>query len=553
MLDGVVPYPPELAARYRGKGYWEDRSLASAYFEAFARSADRVAIVAADERVTYRQLTERAERLALGLLELGLRQLDRVVMQLPNVPEFVYLYFALQKIGAAPIMALPPHRHLEIRQFVQQAEAVGLAIPHRAREFDFLEMARRIKEECSSLRYVLVQGDSGRAGEREGGEWREGYVPLSELLSTESERTTERLAEIKVDPTDPAVFQLSGGTTGIPKLIARTHNDYLLNVKASAAINDIRPNDALLVVLPAAHNFPLASPGLQGFLLHGARVVLSTSSHAEDILDLVERQRITHLELVPALLVRLINDPRLAEHDLSSVRVINSGGQKLQPQVKRRTEELVPSCKVQEVFGMAEGMLFYVRLDDPPEVRLETVGRPLCPDDEFKLVDDDGREVAAGEIGELLCRGPYTLRGYFRAREHNARAFTPDGFYRTGDLMRLHPSGNCIVEGRKKDLINRGGEKISAEEVENLALRHPAVQNVACVPFPDPVLGERMCACIIPRPGTSLTLEELASFLLDQGIARFKLPERVELMDELPMSPFGKVSKQTLAKRFADG
>ena len=352
---------------------------------------------------------------------------------------------------------------------------------------------------------------------------------------------------------DPAVFQLSGGTTGVPKIIPRTHNDYIYNSKASAALKDIRPDDAVLVVLPIAHNFPLAAgPGVQGFFLHGARAILSTSARASDVLPLIERERVTHLELVPAILIRWINDPLIAKHDLSSIRVITTGGQKLQPEVKRRTEQLIPSCRVQEVFGMAEGLVCYVRLDDPDEVRMETVGRPISPDDEVMLVDDEGREVADGEIGELICRGPYTLRGYFRAPEHNARAFTPDGFYKSGDLMRRHPSGNYIVEGRKKDLINRGGEKISAEEVENVILSHPAVQNVACVPMPDPILGERMCAFIVPKPGATVTLDALARFLTDAGLARYKLPERVEVVDEFPLSPFGKVSKHVLAKRIAD-
>jgi len=232
--------------------------------------------------------------------------------------------------------------------------------------------------------------------------------------------------------------------------------------------------------------------------------------------------------------------------------VIQSGGQRLQPEIKRRTEQLIPSATVQENFGMGEGLLTFVRLEDPETVRMETVGRPMCPDDEVKLVDNEGQEVPDGEIGELACRGPYTLRGYYQAPEHNARAFTPDGFYLSGDLMRKHPSGNYIVEGRKKDLINRGGEKISAEEIENLILAHPAVQNVACVPMPDPVLGERTCAFIIPKPAASITLEELARFLTEAGIAKFKLPERVELVEDFPLSPFGKVSKLTLTKRIAE-
>jgi 2,3-dihydroxybenzoate-AMP ligase len=169
-----------------------------------------------------------------------------------------------------------------------------------------------------------------------------------------------------------------------------------------------------------------------------------------------------------------------------------------------------------------------------------------------RLVDDDDNAVPDGAVGELCCRGPYTLRGYFGVPEYNARAFASDGFYRSGDLMRRHPSGNYMVEGRKKDLINRGGEKISAEEIENLILGYAAVQNVACVPMPDPILGERTCAFIIPKPGKSVELRELVSFLTEAGLAKYKLPERVELVDEFPLSPFGKVSKQILTKRIAE-
>jgi non-ribosomal peptide synthetase component E (peptide arylation enzyme) len=197
---------------------------------------------------------------------------------------------------------------------------------------------------------------------------------------------------------------------------------------------------------------------------------------------------------------------------------------------------------------MAEGVLMFVRLNDPEGVRNETVGRPICPDDEVRIVDDDDLEVPVGEVGEFCCRGPYTLRGYYNADEHNKRAFTPDGFYRSGDLMRRLPNGNFVVEGRKKDLINRGGEKISAEEVENLILGHPSVQNVACVPVPDPDLGERMCACLVLRPGMKITLDELCRFLMSMDISKMKLPERMLLMEEFPLSGFGKVSKKILAE-----
>ena len=306
MMDGVVPYPPELAARYRERGYWEDRSLASHFDEASARYAERVAFVAGGERATYAELGERIERVALHLLKLGIAPLQTMVMQLPNVPAFLYLYFALQKVGAIPLMALPPHRHHEISSFVQATDAVGLAVPERMGEFDFLELAQRLRREYSSLRHVFVHGENVPAG----------CHSLARLAREDSGLGREALAAVRIEPTDPAVFQLSGGTTGVPKIIPRTHNDYVYNSKASAAVIDIRPDDALLVILPIAHNFPLASPGIQGFLLAGARLVLSTSTRASDVFALIEREQVTHLELVPALLIRYLDDPALRQHDL---------------------------------------------------------------------------------------------------------------------------------------------------------------------------------------------------------------------------------------------
>jgi len=540
MLDGVVRFPPQFAARYRQKGYWEDRSLRDTFEAVFSKYADRVAIIDRDEVVTYSQLNERAERLALNLLDEGLRPLDCVVMQLPNVVEFAYLYFALQKIGCIPIMALPAHRFREVSYFVELSDTVACAALDRSRDFDYTELIRRIRAASKTLRLGIILGDTP-----------EGFLSLTELIERKPKRSPKELKEISIDPDDPAVFQLSGGTTGVPKLIPRTHNDYLYNSKAAAAVTGVGPDKILLDVLPLAHNLPLACPGLQGFLLHGGKVVLANTTRAADVFPLIERHRVTHVPVVPALLIRWINDPAIEQFDLSSLKVIQSGGQRLQPEVRRRTKELIPSVTVQENFGMAEGMLMFVRFEDPEDVRMETVGRPISPDDEVRLVDDEDNEVAPGEVGEFLARGPYTLRGYYRAPEHNARAFTSDGFYRSGDLMRRHPSGNYLVEGRKKDLINRGGEKISAEEIENLILTHPAVQNVACVPMPDPILGERMCACIILRSGRTLTLEELVAFLADQEIARHKLPERLEIMEEFPMSPFGKVSKKDLTEKIA--
>ncbi|WP_431911010.1 (2,3-dihydroxybenzoyl)adenylate synthase [Amycolatopsis thermoflava] len=540
-LDGVVPHPPEFAARWRERGYWRDRALRDVFSELCAEHAEKIALHAGGESITYREVDERAGRLARTLYEYGLRPLDRVVVQMANDAPFVYMYLALQKLGAVPIMALRQHRYREIEQFVRLSGAVACVTPDRAGDTDFREIIARVRETSPGLRLSIVDGEAP-----------EGFVSLADLLAAQPSVTESEVAALRIDPDDPAVFQLSGGTTGIPKLIPRTHNDYEFNSRLAVSVCDVGPDDCLLDVLPIAHNLPLACPGLQGFLMRGARVVLHTSTSADEVFPLIEKHGVTHIHVVPALLIRWLNDPAISRYDLSSVRVIQSGGQRLQPETRLLAEKLLPNCTVQENFGMAEGLLMFVRLDDPTEVRLETVGRPICPDDEVRLVDELGEDVADGEVGELLCRGPYTLRGYFRAPEHNARAFTPDGFYRSGDLMWRHPSGNYVVAGRSKDLINRGGEKISAEEVENLLLGHPAVLNVACVAVPDATLGERMCACIVPKPGvTPPTLDDLVTFLRAQEIASFKLPERLEVLDAFPLSPVGKVSKKDLVARLA--
>lgn len=536
-MNGVTPFPPEFAARYRALGYWEDRPMRAVFADWCARYAERTALYDAHRSLTYRELDARATNLALNLLDLGLAPRDAVVVQLPNTIDFVIVHFALQKIGVIPVLALPPHRFREMSCFVQIAGAVATFTPDRQRDFSYIDMVTRIAAESPTLRHRIVLGDAV-----------EGTVSLSELIARPARRPATELDAIAIDPEDPAVFLLSGGTTGIPKLIPRTHNDYVFNSKLAAGVVDMREGDVLLDVLPIAHNLPLACPGLQGFLSRGCSVVLHTSTAPEDVFPLIERHRVTHIHAVPALLIRWIESPLVAQHDLSSVRVIQSGGQRLQPEIRKRTLQLLPNCAVQENFGMAEGLLMFVRLDDPADVRLETVGRPICPDDEVLILGEDDQPVAPGEVGELCCRGPYTLRGYYRAPEHNARAFTPDGFYRSGDLMRQHPSGNYMVEGRKKDLINRGAEKISAEEIENLILMHPAVQNVACVAMPDPVLGEKNCACVVLRAGAVLAFEELVAFLHRQEIAKYKLPERLELFDTFPLSNFGKVSKKDLVQ-----
>jgi 2,3-dihydroxybenzoate-AMP ligase len=540
MLNGFVPFPAEFTARYREKGYWQDKSLAQEFDAVYKRFADRTVIVDGDTAFTYAELDAITTNLALNLLEIGLKPLDRVVPVLPNVHEFVLLYFALQKLGAIPIAALVTHRYAEISQFVNLSGATTCVYPETAGDFSFSPIIDRIATENASLKIHIVLGNA-KAGE----------YSLRELIDKPASLPASRLADIHIDPTDPCIFQLSGGTTGIPKLIPRTNNDYAYNSKVAASVCEVDAESVLLLVLPIAHNLPLACPGIQGFMFKGAKIIVHANTRPAEMFALIQKHKVTHLKVVPALLIRLINDPSVGDYDLSSLKLIQSGGQRMQPEVRAKTRALIPGVFVQENFGMSEGTLMFVRATDPEEVKLETCGRPVCEDDEVKLLDEEDHEVPMGEVGEFTVRGPYTLRGYFGVPEYNAKQFTSDGFYRSGDLMRMHPSGNYVVEGRKKDLINRGGEKISAEEVENLILMHPAVQNVACVPMPDANMGEKMCAFVILKAGQSLQLKALVDFLMTKEIAKFKLPERLEVLADFPVSTFGKVSKKALGELVA--
>jgi 2,3-dihydroxybenzoate-AMP ligase len=537
-MEGFVPWPQEFAKKYREEGYWLDKTIIEVMEESFKRYATRKALISDDGReFTYEELGNIVTRMALHLSTLGLKAYDRVVLQIPNIPEVVISYLGILKAGGIPIMALPAHRDAEIGYFAKFSEAKGLAINSKTKDFDFQDMAGRVKAEAPTLSLILVTG----------GESREGHHSIDALLKDPIEERIDPAALPRPEPDLPAVLQLSGGTTGIPKLIPRTQNDYVYNFLRNAEVCEFDEDTVLLIAIPQGHNFAIACPGFKGVLSQGGCEILSRSPAPKTILELIQRFKVTHWVAVPAMILGLLNHPQRQEYDLSSLKVILTGGSKLNPEVALRIRPEL-NCDVQQVLGMAEGPLFWTRLDDPDEVKLFTQGRLQSPGDEFKIVDpDSGQEVPQGDLGELLCRGPYTIRGYYRAPEHNAKAFTDDGFYKSGDLVRLHPSGNVVVEGRIKDTINRGGEKISAEEVENHILSHPNVDNCAYVAMPDPLLGERACAYVVVLTGKHMSLESLNEYLLDERkIAKFKLPERLELVDALPLTHVGKVNKKRL-------
>ncbi|GGK58775.1 (2,3-dihydroxybenzoyl)adenylate synthase [Nocardia camponoti] len=524
--DGYVPFPAEAARAYRDAGYWTGRTIGHLLRDTATATPDRPAVLSETGTQTYAELDEAADRLAHGLLALGLTPGDRVVMQLPNVPEFATALFGVLRAGLIPVLTLPAHRRVEIEHLARLSDAVAYLIPDKLGDFDYRTLAEEVQSAVPTLRHVLVVGDPGD------------HTALADIANHEAHQSLPT-----PDPGDIALMLVSGGTTGLPKLIARTHDDYVYNATASAEVCALTADDVYLTTLPAAHNFPLACPGILGTVAVGGAITFTLDPSPEAAFAAIQRHGVTVTGVVPPLAQLWSAAVEWEDADLSSLRLLQVGGARL---AEANAVEVEPAlkCQLQQVFGMAEGLLNYTRLDDPADLICTTQGRPLSPADEIRVVDADGNDVAPGEGGELLTRGPYTLRGYYRAPEHNSRAFTPDGFYRSGDLVRQLPSGHLIVSGRIKDVINRGGENISCDELEEHLLAHPAVRHAAAVGLPDTALGEKVCVVLV---GTDLpTLPEVKAFLTARGLATYKLPDTLRYADALPLTAVGKIDKKAL-------
>jgi len=535
MLEGCSPFPAEFAERYVRAGIWRRETIPRVIAKTALERPDSIALRDSTRSLTYSQFLAETGSLAALLIRHGIARNDRVVIQLPNSVEFATLTLACLEIGAIPVMALPAFRRAELEYLVSFSDAKAIAIAPEHRGFDHAALARELKARFPVLKSILS------------------IAPADGCVSMHEDGGTARaVGSSTADPFDVALFLLSGGTTGTPKLIPRTHADYLYNAREAAAASGLTTESRILIALPAEHNFALACPGLLGAILTGAHACFSQSTRAIELAKIIERERITHLPCVPALAIALLDLPHSSRARLASLRVITVGGQRLQEPTARALKRAFPHLVVQQVFGMAEGLLCYTRLGEREEVAFTTQGRPLSPADEIRIVNSDGTAVALGAAGELCCRGPYTIRGYYRAPERNREAFTADGFYRTGDVVRLDPSGNLVVEGRVKDLINRGGEKISAEEIEGHLIAHPAVRAAAVVAMPDAILGEKACAYLSVRGEEALALSAMREFLAARGVAQFKWPERIEIVAELPLTNVGKIRKADLRRDIAE-
>ena len=519
-------WPPALVARYRAAGYWRGETLPGVLRERATRFADDIAVVGGEVRLSYAALWQEAGRIGAGLLARGLVPGDRVAVQLGNTPAFVTVVCGLFRAGLIPVYALPAHRITEVRHVLDKAQARGYIAADRQDGFEYRVLARELQALLPALQHVLIVGDAAEFG------------------AVDSLQGDAALLPPDPDPQSVAFLQLSGGSTGLSKLIPRTHDDYIYSFRASNEICAITRDSVYMVALPAAHNFPMSSPGFLGALYAGARVVMSPGPGPDAAFPLIARERVTCVGLVPPLALLWAQAAATTTHDLGSLQVLQVGGAKLVPEAARRVIDSL-GCRLQQVFGMAEGLVNYTRLHDPLDVVVGTQGRPISPDDEVLVVDDHGNPVAEGGIGHLLTRGPYTIRAYHNDPAANARSFTEDGYYRTGDMVQQLPGGYLVVQGRSGDHINRAGEKISAEEIEDHLLAHADVFDAAVVSMPDAFLGERSCAFVIAL-GTPPTAASLKAWVRGRGLAAFKVPDQVVFVAAFGTTAVGKISRREL-------
>lgn len=540
MSDTRLPlYPADAVRRYRDAGLWGDRTLAEEFSAAAARFPDHVAVTSAEGQVTFAELDTRTDRIAAGLHRHGLRPGEPMLFQVTNKLHSVLAWYAALKAGLVPVATLAQHRRHEIAEIATRTGATSHFVEVTDDDrFDLAAFAVERQGESSTLRVAFTVG-----GERPG------CVSLEDLDNdTDDAEARALVAKIQggLDPDDVAVFQLSGGTTGVPKVIPRRHAEYWYNARAYAKRLGWDDTSRVAHLIPIVHNAGILC-GLQGPHSVGARLVLAGPDPAHAV-PLLVREQVTDLVIGHGHF-QAIGDRAMPELGASLQRVILSGT-KVPPRLFEHIEG--HDVWVGQLFGMAEGFCAVSEHHASREARLTTVGTPLSSVDEFRILDPGTEdEVADGEVGELVCRGPYTLPGYYDAAEHNLVAFTSDGFYRTGDLAAVRPfdgERSISIEGRIKDVINRGGEKVNAEEVELLLLRNAGIEQAAVVAMPDARLGEKACAFVVAA-GSPLTMLEVQAHLEDVGLAKYKWPERLEWVDDLPRSNVNKIDKKTLRQR----
>ena len=535
-LEGFTPYRKEDAEKYNRLRWWPGLTLGDVLDKAADVYPDKVAFVDGRNRLTFGQAREKTNRLAVSLMKLGVLPQDRVLVQLPNWNEFVFAYFAVQKIGAIVVILIDRYRPYEIGHLIRITGATSWIVAEKHKKTDYLPIVQDVLKDQPQLKNVILARCESP-----------GKYQSMERLILEAELNNEnlsRLANARPDPMEVAHMGPTGGTTGLPKVVPRTHNSLVCGMEYAARAWEMDIQDTTLLAGPIGHDLSFTK-GFCGSLFTLGKTVFLDSMDPGDICNTIEREKVTTIVWVPTLAKRLIDFEKVDDYDLSSLKRMHCGGGASLPEVITGVREIL-KCNFFNGYGGTEGQTTITRSTDPLETILHSVGRPTCPYDTYKVVDPLGKELPVNSSGELMIKGPGVFTGYYKAPEENAKVFDEQGFFRTGDVARIDEEGNVTLTGRIKEMINRGGESISATEIEKLISRHPMVVNVAVIPMPDPVMGERVCAYIKCKAGATRTFEEIISFLKGQRASVSQLPERIEFIDAMPFTKTEKIDKRAL-------
>lgn len=536
-LEGFTPYKEQDAEIYNKFRWWSGLTLGDILDRAADIHPKKEAFVDKNSRITYEEVRNMTNRLAIGMLDLGIKPLDRVLVQLPNWNEFGFTYFALQKIGAVPVLLIDRYRQFEVNRLISLTSPTAWVVAARYKKTDYTSIIQDVKKEHPQLENIVtVRGDG------------DAFLSLENLINkvTLDQTHLDSLARLRPDPMQVAHMGPTGGTTGAPKIVPRTHNSLVTCVEYCAKSWDQHTEDINLIAGPIGHDLSFTK-GFLGSIITFGKTVLLDSNTDHDICQTIEKEKITSVIWVPALAQRMLQYKDLEKYNLSSLKKMHSAGAASHPDLVRNVTERL-KMKFYNGYGATEGMTAITRTTDDIETICSTVGRPTCPYDSYKVIDFNEKHLPPNIEGELVLKGPGVFTGYYNNPKENEKAFTRDGFFRPGDVARIDDDGYITLTGRIKEMINRGGESISTKEIEGLIIQHPDVKAVAVIPMSDPLLGERACAYIETTTVAKLDFEAIISFLKSKQASVLQLPERIEFIDIMPYTPAQKLDKKYLIK-----
>jgi 2,3-dihydroxybenzoate-AMP ligase len=531
-------YNPELAKRYNEKRWWLGMTIGDVLDKNADLYPEKEALVAQNTRYSFSELRRKADRIAYGLIQHGLKKGDRVMLQLPNWPEFILAHYAIQKAGLVMVLLTVNHTAREIIHLAELTQPRGWILTTRYRDTDFTPLIQAVAEKVETLKQIITIGENAPSN----------CVNFLDLTTEDinSQDIRKTLESARPDPGDICYLLPTGGTTNLPKCAVRTHNDYLCNVEYKSRAWDINATDSCLVATTVGHNLALLVT-ISGPYFHGAKIVLMDSTLPEDFFRIAAEEKVTCTGLVPTLISRFVAYEDIGRYDLASLSRVYVGAANSPPELVKRVESRL-GCRYVTAFGMVEGPCSQTRPTDSMDVRCETIGKPVCPYDDFCTMDEEGKKTQTGVEGELAAKGPGVFSGYYRNPQTNQFAFTPDGYFRTGDLAIIDENGHIRITGRIKDVINRGGEKISARDVEDIISTHPLVEYVAAVGMPDRDLGEKVCVFVKPIQGASINHEDIVLQMKQSGVSKALIPACFEIVDHIPLTAAGKADKKVLRK-----